>query len=146
MANKFTLLCASCLIVLAVMAQVKQPAGTGKGNATRGKIIYAKECITCHQADGGGVPGLNPPLAESSWATGDKARIIHIVLNGMNDRVEIDGEYYSNSIASHKHLTNKQIADVLTYVRTSFGNNASAVSAAEVEAVRNPKKKKNEPF
>lgn len=139
------MICTVSFITLTVTAQIKQTIGTGKGNAARGKIIYTKECITCHQADGGGVPGLNPPLAESSWANGDKTRIIRIVLNGMNDRVEIDGEYYSNSMASHKHLTNQQIADVLTYVRTSFGNNASAVSAAEVEAVRNPKKKNYKP-
>jgi mono/diheme cytochrome c family protein len=115
---------------------------SGVGNAVNGKKVYAKECLSCHQADGGGVPRLNPPLAESSWVVGDKAKIIAIVLNGMTDRVPIDGEYYSNSMASHRHLSNQQIADVLTYVRTNFGNKASAVTAAEVAAVRNPKKKK----
>jgi mono/diheme cytochrome c family protein len=120
---------------------VQQPQ-TGTGNAVRGKKVYDKECLSCHQADGGGVPRLNPPLAESSWVVGDKGKIILIVLNGMADRIPIDGEYYSNTMASHRHLTDLQIADVLTYIRTNFGNKASAVTAAEVSAVRNPKKKK----
>jgi mono/diheme cytochrome c family protein len=118
----------------------KIPQQTGVGNAERGKKIYAKECLSCHQADGGGVPRLNPPLSESSWVVGDKKNIIRIVLVGMSDRIPIDGEYYSNTMASHAHLTDQQIADVLTYVRTSFGNKASVVTAAEVKAVRNVKK------
>lgn len=127
-------------LVLVVFAfQTKKQ--TGIGNTERGKKVYAKECITCHQADGGGVPRLNPPLSECSWVVGDKKRIIAIVLNGMTDRVEIDGEYYSNSMASHKHLSDQQIADVLTYIRTNFGNKACAVTAQEVAAVRKPKKK-----
>lgn len=127
------------LIIITVSFQSQKQVGIG--NATRGKKVYDKECITCHQADGGGVPRLNPPLSECSWVVGDKNRIIAIVLNGMTDRVEIDGEYYSNSMASHKHLSDQQIADVLTYIRTSFGNKASAITAQEVAAVRKPKKK-----
>jgi len=138
--KKITLSVFTITIVLVLFAfQTKTQIGIG--NAERGKKIYAKECITCHQADGGGVPRLNPPLSECSWVVGDKKRIINIVLNGMTDRVEIDGEYYSNSMASHKHLTDQQIADVLTYIRTNFGNKASAVTAQEVAAVRKPKKK-----
>lgn len=102
-----------------------------------GKIIYLQKCLSCHQVDGGGVPHLNAPLDGASAVVGnDKAKIIRIVLNGMTDRVEIDGEYYSNNMAPHKDLTNRQIADVLTYVRNSWTNKASAVTAAEVKAVR----------
>ncbi|MBC7587609.1 MAG: cytochrome c [Chitinophagaceae bacterium] len=135
---------ACCIIVAASITQTTatKVQQTGVGNAERGKKIYAKECLSCHQADGGGVPRLNPPLSESSWVVGDKKKIIQIVLNGMADRIPIDGEYYSNTMASHSKLTDQQIADVLTYVRTNFGNKASAVTAAEVKAVRTPKKKK----
>ena len=58
------------------------------------------------------------------------------VLKGMSDRVEIDGEYYSNNMAPHKELSDQQIADVLTYVRKSWTNKATAVTPAEVKAVR----------
>ena len=105
----------------------------------RGKKVYDKVCLSCHMVDGGGVPHLNPPLAQSSYVLGDKKRIITIVLKGMTDRIAIDDEYYSNNMAPHNDLTDQQIADVLTYIRNSFGNKASAVTVNEVKAVRNKK-------
>ena len=57
----------------------------------------------------------------------------------MTDRIPIDDEYYSNNMASHKDLSDQQIADVLTYIRNSFGNKASIVTIAEVKAVRSNK-------
>jgi len=84
---------------------------------------------------------MNPPLAESSNVLKDKKKIIGVVLKGMSDRVPLDDEYYSNVMASHSYLTDQQIADVLTYIRNSFGNKASAITPAEVKAVRGPVKK-----
>lgn len=103
----------------------------------RGKTVYATQCLTCHQVDGGGVPHLNAPLdAATQVVNNDKARLIRIVLKGFTDRVPLDGEYYSNNMAPHPELTDQQIADVLTYVRNSWSNKASAVTVAEVKAVR----------
>lgn len=108
-----------------------------QASINRGKTVYLQQCLACHQVDGGGVPNLNPPLNAASAVRGkDKARLIRIVLKGMTDRVEIDGEEYSNNMAPHPELTDRQIADVLTYIRNSWSNKASAVSAAEVKAVR----------
>jgi len=90
-------------------------------------------------ADGSGVPKMNPPLTVAEYMN-DKKKMISIVLKGMNDRIPIDDEYYSNAMAPHADLSNQQIADVLTYVRNSFGNKAGAVSVAEVAAVRTPAK------
>lgn len=118
-------------------ASVQDPAAS----ANRGKAVYQKECLSCHQADGGGVPHLNPPLYESTNVVGDKKKIIAIVLKGMTDRVPIDGEYYSNNMAAHPELSNQQIADVLTFIRSNWGNKASAVTPEEVKAVRGVKKK-----
>ena len=110
-------------------------------SVNRGEAIYKKECLSCHQVDGGGVPHMNPPLAQSSNVLKDKQKIIAVVLKGMSDRIPLDDEYYSNVMASHNYLTDQQIADVLTYVRNSFGNKATAVTFAEVKAVRGPVKK-----
>lgn len=108
-----------------------------KASIDRGKTVYLQQCLACHQVDGGGVPHLNAPLDGATAVVGkDKARLISIVLKGMTDRVEIDGEYYSNNMAPHKELTDQQIADVLTYVRKSWTNKATAVTPAEVKAVR----------
>ncbi|MES2005282.1 MAG: cytochrome c [Bacteroidota bacterium] len=108
-----------------------------KASMERGKTVYQLRCLACHQPDGGGVPHLNAPLDGTSTVKGnDKAKLIRIVLKGMKG-VEVDGEDYSNVMAPHADLlTDQQIADVLTYVRNNWTNKASAVTAAEVKAVR----------
>lgn len=112
------------------------PAVGSTGIVSDGQAIYKKYCLTCHQADGGGVPRMNPPLIKTSYVLGDKARIIKIVLNGFNEQTDIDGESYSNAMPSMDFLKDKEIADVLTYVRNNFGNKASAVKVAEVTRLR----------
>ena len=102
-----------------------------------GKKVYDSVCLACHMADGSGVPGMHPPLAETDWVTGDKERLIKLTLEGMSGKIEVNGEEYNSIMPPHSHLTNKQIADVLTYIRGSFGNNASEVTVEEVQEVRN---------
>jgi mono/diheme cytochrome c family protein len=102
-----------------------------------GEKIYKKLCLSCHQADGGGVPNMSPPLIKTSFVLGDKEKLIGIVLNGLKN-VDINDETYNNPMpALGPVLKDQEIADVLTYVRNSFGNKASAITAAEVKAVRN---------
>ena len=101
-----------------------------------GKAVYAKNCLSCHMADGAGVPGLNPPLGKTTWVTGDKKKLINTVLLGLNDPITINGEEYANPMPPQPHLTDKEIADVMTYIRNSFGNKASVVTEAEVRAQR----------
>lgn len=103
---------------------------------TRGAVVYKNVCITCHQADGGGLPPINPPLIKTTYVLGDKAKLAHIVLAGLAEPIEIDGEDYKQHMPAQAYLTDQQIADVLTYVRNNFGNKASAVQVAEVKAVR----------
>ena len=86
-------------------------------------------------ADGYGVQGMNPPLIKTEYVLGEKPRLIKVILNGMQG-VDIDDEPYHGAMPSHDFLTDQQIAAVLTYVRTSFGNKASAVQAAEVKTLR----------
>lgn len=106
----------------------------------QGKSIYSQNCLTCHQADGLGVSGLNPPLSRTTWVLGDKTRLVKVLLNGLQGQ-DIDGEPYNNVMPSHDFLSDQQIADVLTYVRNSFGNKAVAVKAPEVKAIRATNKK-----
>ena len=128
------------LVLFFITSAALLKAQSLKASMDRGQKVYEKVCLSCHMADGGGVPHLNPPLSQTSYALGDKSKIIYIVLHGMTDRIPIDDEFYSNNMAAHTDLNDQQIADVLTYVRNSFGNKASAVTAAEVKAVRNKKK------
>ena len=118
-----------------------KPSKSGlKSSMRRGKVVYMNVCLACHMADGNGVPTMNPPLIKTSYVLGDKTALIKIVLNGFSEDVEINGQKFSNNMTPHSDLTDIQIADVLTYVRKSFGNNASAIKHLEVKKVRPVKK------
>lgn len=101
-----------------------------------GQKVYTDNCAVCHQADGRGVQNLNPPLNNTSYVKGDKATLINVILKGRLSQKKVDGQSYSNAMPPLKNLTDKEIADVLTYVRKSFGNKSSQVTQAEVAAVR----------
>ena len=103
-------------------------------NVANGKKIYETRCLVCHQADGGGVPNMNAPLDGASNVVGDDiARLVKIIKNGFNERVELDGLYYSNSMTPNPDLTPTQISDVLTYIRTSWSNKATKVTTVQVQ-------------
>lgn len=107
-----------------------------KQSILRGKKVYDVFCSSCHQADGSGVPRMNPPLIKTKYVLGDAKQLIKIILDGLNIPIEIDGEEYENPMASHSYLTDVQIADVLTFVRNSFGNKASAIYPKEIKLLR----------
>ena len=106
-------------------------------SAARGKTVYLQRCMVCHQADGGGVPKLNAPLDGSSAVNGtDVAKLIKYIVKGFADRVEIDGELYSNAMPAAADLTDQQIADVLTFIRNSWTNKAGPVTTLQVKQTR----------
>jgi mono/diheme cytochrome c family protein len=107
-----------------------------EASMTRGKQVYHDQCLACHQADAGGVQGMNPTLIKTKYVLGPKADLVKIVLNGMKGDLDLDGDTYHNVMAPHSDLTDQQIADVLTYVRNSFGNKAKPITAAEVKTIR----------
>ncbi|MDO7851986.1 c-type cytochrome [Hymenobacter convexus] len=124
----------------AAKAPAKKPtAGVSPALLAAGKAVYTQNCLSCHQADGGGVDGMNPPLTKTDYVLGDKPRLIGVLLNGLKG-LEINGEEYRSVMPAQTHLTEQQMADVLTYVRNSFGNKASAVTVGEVKAARAAKK------
>ncbi|MBS1566943.1 MAG: cytochrome c, partial [Bacteroidetes bacterium] len=104
-----------------------------------GRQVYMQYCVSCHQPDGGGVPGLNPPLEKTSFVLGNKIKLVKIVLKGMNTQEEINGETYSNVMPPFEFLKDQEISDVTTYIRNSFGNKAIAVTVPEVKLARKQK-------
>lgn len=101
-----------------------------------GKRVFAN-CIACHQPTGQGLPGAYPPLAGSEWATGPDERILRIVLNGLSGPITVKNTQFNNSMpAFGPQLRDEQIANVLTYVRSEWGNNAPAVSPDKVKEIR----------
>ena len=131
------------LFCLLALVFVHGAQAQSKSVMAKGKLVYESICMACHQSDGGGVPRMNPPLAGTSYVSGDKKILIRIVLKGLKGgEVEIDGDRFENPMpAQQDALTDQQIADVLTYVRNSFGNKGSAVTAAEVAVERKKIKK-----
>jgi len=132
---KFTLL--FCFLFLAQWGNAQ--------NKINGKKIFETRCLVCHQADGGGVPNMNPPLDGSTNVQGkDIARLVKIIRNGYDERVALDGMYYNNAMTANPDLKEDAIADVLTYIRTSWSNKAGVVSTSQVKAalVKNKAAKK----
>jgi mono/diheme cytochrome c family protein len=104
----------------------------------RGKKIFSANCQTCHQANGLGVPGQYPPLAGSEFTTGGSHRPAMIVLKGLQGPVKVKGQQFGSAVMQpwDKILTDQKIADVLTYERSEWGNNASPVTAEQIAALR----------
>ena len=101
-----------------------------------GQKIYNQYCMACHQSNGLGASGRFPPLNGTDWVTGDKERLVHLILNGMEGAIEVNGEIYDGVMPQHSFLNDDQIADVLTYIRTHFENKAGSISAEDVENYR----------
>ena len=104
-------------------------------NKINGKKIYETRCLVCHQSDGGGVPNMNPPLDGASNVNGkDIARLVKIIRNGYDERIALDGMYYNNAMTANPDLKEDAIADVLSYIRTSWSNKAGVVTISQVKA------------
>ncbi len=117
---------------------IKAAAGVeGKeARIARGKATYLGSCTACHQQNGSGVPNVFPPLAKSDWLMADKDRSIKAVLSGLQGEIQVNGVKYTGVMPPLNHLTDHEIADVLTYVRNSFGNSGDEVQDADVARIR----------
>jgi len=100
-----------------------------------GKSIYGKTCFACHQANGEGLSSAFPPLAKSDYLNADVNRAIGIVLKGKSGEMVVNGEKY-NSVMTAQTLTDDEVANVLTFVYSSWGNSKKDVTPAMVAAVR----------
>lgn len=101
-----------------------------------GERDYKLYCGTCHQGDGKGDGVRFPPLAGSEWVTGDKKRLIGVVLNGISTPIKVKGIDYNGVMPAHNFLKDEQLAGILTYIRTNFSNKASAITIQDVKKVR----------
>ncbi|RIV69393.1 copper-containing nitrite reductase [Flagellimonas aequoris] len=101
-----------------------------------GKQIYMQTCFACHQAEGQGIPNAFPPLAKSDYLNADVNRAIGIVLNGKTGEITVNGQKY-NSVMTRQMLSSEEIANVLTYVYNSWGNNKTVVTSEMVNTIKN---------
>ena len=100
-----------------------------------GKIVYSNKCLSCHQSNGLGIEGINPPL-NGKLVTGNKTKLIGMIVNGQHSQREIDGKLYQNIMHGNVEIKDQEIAYLLTFIRNSFGNRASSVKVTEVILAR----------
>lgn len=114
-----------------------KPAAAAKTQLPDGKAVYSTTCAACHQVTGDGVAGVYPPLAGSEWVNGDEAKVVRILLHGVTGPIEVAGETFNGMMPPWGGaLKDDDIAAVLTYVRSTWGNKGAPVTAAKVASIR----------
>ncbi|WP_236978947.1 PQQ-dependent sugar dehydrogenase [Membranihabitans maritimus] len=98
--------------------------------------LYSDFCSSCHKKDGKGVEGTFPPLSGTKTVLGESSNLINTVLKGVSGEIVVNGVTYNEHMPSFSFLKDDEIAKILTYVRSSFGNEASEVTEEEINAVR----------
>ncbi len=102
----------------------------------RGQAVYTRTCIACHQPTGKGLAPVFPSIAGTPLVNGDPALPIKFILQGLIGPITVDGVTYNSMMPPVAGVTDQDIADVLTYVRQSFGNQSNAVTVEQVKAIR----------
>jgi mono/diheme cytochrome c family protein/glucose/arabinose dehydrogenase len=128
----------------------KQPLSeAAKQQIERGADVYQSVCGLCHQPTGYGVPNVAPPLAESTWVTGEPERLIRIALHGLYGEIEVNGQKWNLAMPGqgmNPLLDDAKLADVLSYIRNAWGNEAPPITAAQITAVRAQTKDRKMPW
>ncbi len=97
-----------------------------------GAKLYSTYCASCHQLNGKGDGTRNPPLAGSDWVTGDKRRLMQLVIHGLSGPITVNGVGYNEAMPAHGYLSDAQLVSILNYIRQSWGNQAELISTNEV--------------
>ncbi|HEU6448644.1 MAG TPA: cytochrome c [Verrucomicrobiae bacterium] len=115
-----------------------QPKSGEAAVMAHGKQLYESVCGTCHNADGSGKPGQAPPLAGSEWVNAKSPNdVISIPLDGLSGEIHVKGETWNASMAAMgAGLSDSDLAAVISYVRTSWGNKGKPVMPDDVKAIR----------
>jgi mono/diheme cytochrome c family protein len=115
-----------------------QPRSGAAAALAQGKKVYEQVCGICHGVDGLGKPGTAPPLAGSEWVNAQgHNRLAHIPLMGINGTIRVVGNDWNMSMAAMgASLSDADLAAVLTYIRSSWGNKAGAVTADDIKSIR----------
>lgn len=116
------------------------------GAAVDGGTIFAANCAACHQANGQGLPGVFPPLVGSEWVVGDPKVLANILLHGVSGKIEVAGQSFDGMMPAFAQLSDAEIAGVLTHIRSTWGNQAEAISADFVASEREAGSARTTPF
>jgi nitrite reductase (NO-forming) len=120
----------------AIKSDPKIASLTTEIQVEKGKGVFMQTCFVCHQQNGEGIPEQIPPVAKSDYLMADKERSIRGVLMGQSGEMTVNGKQYNGTMIPLNYLSDDEVANVLTYVRNSFGNKGDAVKAEEVRRIR----------
>jgi len=124
------------LTFAATLFAEEKPAAPSPEVMKRGEAVYGKTCIACHQPTGLGIPPVFPPLAGSEWVAMSPSIPVRNILHGMTGPVTVKGTTYTSMMPPVAGLSDGDIADVVTFVRNSFGNSGAAVTEEDVKAIK----------
>ncbi|MEO9893475.1 PQQ-dependent sugar dehydrogenase [Aurantibacter sp.] len=119
------------MIVKETPSQEETSIANNSTASDEGMAIYQKYCASCHKANGSGSEGFFPPITKIEGVA-DRGRLIKSVVSGLSGPLEVRGKSYNQEMPSFKFLSDKELADVLTYVRASFGNGHPGISEQEI--------------
>ena len=123
---RFLLLAGSWLVAASSVAAEPAP----------GQLLYNKHCLACHQADGGGVPNMQPAIVGGNWVKGDARALALFVMSGGFDSASRKDSDVGNVMPPFRQLADEELAAILTFIRQKFGDGATPVSAADVAGAR----------
>jgi len=118
----------------------------GAAPAVDGKQVYGAKCAACHQGSGLGVAGVFPPLAASEWVIGDEKILANILLHGVNGEMVVKGITYKGAMPAWNSLSDGELAALLTYIRSDWGNAAPPIKPETLTSQRELTKARTEPY
>jgi len=99
----------------------------------QGRDLYSANCASCHQIDGKGFKKLIPPLANSDFLKDNQTKSVHLIKYGASEPITVNGIYYQPTMPPHAHLSNLEIAEIMTYINNSWGNEFGFVDGKVVK-------------
>ena len=129
------------------VASLRPPvAAAGAAAAIDGKQLFGGKCAACHQGTGLGVAGVFPPLAGAEWVLGDEKILSNILLHGINGEMVVKGNAYKGAMPAWGTLSDDELAAVLTYIRSDWGNAAPPIKPETIKSQRELTKARTEPY
>jgi mono/diheme cytochrome c family protein len=123
---------------LAILVAALLGVAISKANAQDphpGEVIFQTKCAMCHGQAGEGI-AVFPPLAESEWVNGPEENLVRIQLRGLTGPITVKGKEYNGAMPPNNTMSDQEISDVLSFVRSHLGNKAPAISVETVTAIR----------
>jgi len=113
------------------------PAAPAADAGSPGQKLYARHCLSCHQADGYGVPNMQPAIKGGTWVRGEaKPLALFVMTGGFDSAQRKEGATAHNVMPPFRQLSDEDLAGILTYIRQKFGDGASEVTPALVAEAR----------